>query len=184
MVRGLLEPDVADMKFFLEQIQMLFPVLGFSFTQHTPAPKTKPATSGKDAEVVVGKPETVSEDDSPLFYMNPVGTSAIAQEIANELVVLKGSTARKQGVDSWTSYRSLREQLIQDGKLVEDKNPDSLLSTDNVPFSSPSAAAAVVFGGNQNGRKTWKTDDGKTYAEWQEEKLQQADPDQPTGKDN
>jgi hypothetical protein len=36
----------------------------------------------------------------PDFVMNPVGTDARAQEIDGEFVVLKGSTARKQGVAS------------------------------------------------------------------------------------
>ena len=92
----------------------------------------------------------------------------------NQFVVSEGSTVRKKATPSWTSYRLLREQLVQDGKLVEDENPQLLVFTENVSFPSPSAAAAVVFGGNQNGRKAWKTEDGKTYAEWQEEKFEQA----------
>jgi hypothetical protein len=47
--------------------------------------------------------------------------------------------------------------------------------TEDVPFNSPSAAAAVVFGGNQRGPLVWRTEDGsRTYRDWQEEKLKQA----------
>lgn len=167
LLHGLPEPDVADMEFFLTQIRMLLPVLGFSSAQPIPSPKTKLLPKGKSDEEDM-------EDASPLFHMSPVGTSAIAQEVDDEFIVFKGSTARKKGISSWTSYRSLREQLVQDGKLVEDTQEDLLRFAEDVPFSSPSAAAAVVFGGNQNGRITWRTESGKTYAKWQEEKLDKA----------
>ncbi len=169
-IGGLPESDKADMEFFLAQIQLLLPVLGFNFAQPAPTPKAKSSPEGQGSET--------SEDAPPIFRMSPVGTDARAQEINNEFVVLKGSTARKQGLSSWTSYKPLREQLMQDGELVEDEGQaDLLIFTEDVSFSSPSAAAAVVFGGNQNGRLTWKTERNKTYAEWQEEKLEQAIPD-------
>jgi hypothetical protein len=35
---------------------------------------------------------------------------------------------------------------------------------EDVPFNSPSAAAEVVFGGNQRGPVVWRTEDGsQTY---------------------
>jgi hypothetical protein len=106
---------------------------------------------------------------------NPVGTGARAQEIDGEFVVLKGSTARKQGIPSWTSYKALRDQLVQEGKLADGPNPSLYAFTEDVPFNSPSAAAAVVFGGNQRGPVVWRTEDGsRTYRDWQEEKLKQA----------
>ena len=54
-------------------------------------------TDRNDATTTLGGPP------SPIFVMNPVGTGARAQEIDGEFVVLKGSTARKQGIASWTS---------------------------------------------------------------------------------
>lgn len=149
------EPDVADMEFFLGQVQMVLPVLGFTFTQQLP--------------VVQGS------KSSPLLVMNPVNTFATAQEVDGDFIVLKGSTARKQGVESWTTYRTLRDQLVQEGKLVDAGNDGLLVFTEDVPFSSPSAAAAVVYGGNQNGRIVWKLkESGQTYQQWQEQKLARA----------
>src|SRR4051794_5894144 len=55
--------------------------------------------------------------------MNTVGTGARAQETDGEFVVLKGSTSRKQGIPSWTSYKALRDQLVQEGKLADGPNP-------------------------------------------------------------
>src|SRR3954463_7612820 len=103
---------------------------------------------------------TLSGPPSPIFAMNPVGTGARAQEIDGEFVVLKGSTARKQGIPSWTSYQALRDQLVQEGKLADGPNPSLYVFTEDVPFNSPSAAAAVVFGGNQRGPLVWRTEDG------------------------
>lgn len=153
------EPDVADMEYFLDQIALMLPVLGFGFLQASPRVEAAP-------------PATL---ESPLFRLTSGGVQAQARVIEGQLVVLKGSTARKQGVDSWTSYRSLRSELIENGRLVDGADPDTLVFADNVAFDSPSAAAAVVLGRNSNGRIEWKTaDTGKTYADWQALQLQLA----------
>jgi hypothetical protein len=80
---------------------------------------------------------------------------------------------------SWTSYRALRDQLIADGKLVPDGNASLYTFADDVPFSSPSAGAAVVNAGNMNGRTAWKVaETGETYQEWYDKKLAAAGLDQ------
>jgi len=156
------EPDVADMEAFLDYLQMMLPVLGFSFLQPRPLTESLP-----------GKP--MSALDSPTFVMEDVGTSARAKEVNGEFVVLRGSTARKEGVDSWMSYRGLREQLVAEGKLVPDGRPEFLVFADDVAFSSPSAAASVVAARNTNGRRHWWIKEtSPTYAEWQEAKLKRA----------
>jgi len=53
---------------------------------------------------------------------------------------------------------SQRNQLIEDGSLIE-KN-GFLIFTKDAEFSSPSAAAAVVHGGSANGLIAWKTKEG------------------------
>jgi len=156
------EPDIADMEYFLEQLQMMLPVLRFTFLQ--PKPTVTPA----------GGQSTSAE--SPLFLLSAVGAEAQAREINGEFVVLKGSTARKEGLKSWTSYKSLREQLVGERKLVESGQPDYYVFSDDVTFSSPSAGAAVVNAGNMNGRTNWKTETGETYQQWHDKKLAAADP--------
>ena len=148
------EPDVADMEFFLNQVQMVFPVLGFGFLQ--PKPIVGPS-NGKE---------------SPLFTLSVVGAKALAREIGDEFIVLKDSTARKSGLKSWTSYRTLREQLVADGKLVDSHDANFYKFTEDVSFSSPSAGGAVVNAGNINGRTAWKVvDTGEAYQEWYDKKL-------------
>lgn len=160
------EPDAADMEYFLEQLVMMMPVLGFSFLQASPRIEAAPPTS----------------PDSPLFRLTAAGVRAEARVIDGQLVVLKGSTARKQGVESWTSYRNLRAELIESGRLVEGTDPQMLVFADNVAFDSPSAAASVVLGRNSNGRIEWKTaDTGQTYADWQALQLKLAGVDEAAG---
>ena len=151
------EPEVADMESFIEQVQMILPVLGFDFTQPSP-------TAESDKE----------KGTSPLFVLKRVGATARAREIDGEFVVYAGATARKQGVPGWKSYKALRAQLVKDKKLVEGSEPDYLVLTEDVAFKSPSAAASAIVGGAVNGRKNWKTEDGQTYAAWQDEKLAKA----------
>src|SRR5260221_10313569 len=161
--RLLPEPDIADMTDFLEQIQLLLPVLGFTFLQPVPT-----------AEQLLSAPE--NEAVSPLFVMSPVGTNAIAREYQGEFIVLKGSTARKESIASWTSYRQLREQVGQEGHLPLDCDGRYYVFQHDVPFNSPSAAAAVIIGGNQNGTLTWKAKGtGQTYKAWKEAKLANAE---------
>ncbi|MFO0839588.1 MAG: GIY-YIG nuclease family protein [Phycisphaerae bacterium] len=161
------EADVADMEYFLEQVVMMMPVLGFGFLQ--PSPRVEPA------------PVVVQE--SPLFRLSAAGVRAEARVINGQFVVLKGATARKQGVESWTSYRGLRDELVQSGRLVEGSDPQLLVFADNVPFDSPSAAASAVLAANSNGRTAWKVaDTGRSYADWQETQLKLAGVD-PTTED-
>ena len=152
------EPDIADMEYFLSQLQMVFPVLGFGFLQ----PRA----------VTVVSPDADGKSQSPLFCLNLVGAEAKAREIGDSFVVLKGSTARKQGPKVWTSYKTLRDQLLADRRMVDSDNPDFYVFAEDVEFSSPSAGAACVNAGNSNGRINWKVaDTGETYQQWHDKKL-------------
>jgi len=161
------EPDVADMEYFLGQLQLILPVLGFNFLQLKP---TVTVTGDGSAT-----------DESPLFWLNVVGAQAKAREINGEFIVLKGSTARREGLKSWTSYKALRDQLVEEGKLIDSSQPGLFVLTDNIAFSSPSAGGAVVNAGNINGRIAWKTDSGETYQEWHERRLAKAIPEDLNG---
>jgi Domain of unknown function (DUF4357) len=137
---------------------VILPVLGFDFTQ---APlvsptSTSPTTGGAQTQ----------------FEMTAVGVKADAVEADGEFVVLKGSMARLAGTASWTSYKGLRDKLLADGKLAESGQPNLLTFAENVAFESPSAAAAVVYAGNQNGRLAWRVKaTGQTYKDWQDSRI-------------
>jgi hypothetical protein len=63
---------------------------------------------------------------------------------------------------------------MEQGKLIP--QDDKLFAfAEDVEFSSPSAAAAVVAAANRNGRTTWRlADDGRTYADWKEAQVDAA----------
>jgi hypothetical protein len=154
--KALPEPDVADMEYFLDQIKMMLPVLGFDFLRPT-------ATRDPDAESAT----------APLLIMDEVGVVARAREIDGRFVVLKGSTARRQGTPAWDSYIGLRNSLVDQAKLVP-QDEKFFAFTEDTEFSSPSAAAAVVAAANRNGRITWQLQDGRTYADWKEAQVEAA----------
>ncbi len=157
VVNRLPESDRADMEFFLEQIGVVLPVLGYDFTQAPPVPSValKPAPAVQQTR----------------FEMATVGVRAEAVEVDGKFVVLKGSTARLDGTASWTQYpvyKTLRERLRSDQKLLEGDQPNILTFAEDVAFDSPSAAATVVYAGNANGRTSWKVQTtGQTYKDWQ-----------------
>lgn len=75
-------------------------------------------------------------------------------------VVLKGSqmsSELRQSCRAWV--KTHRNELIKSGKVVE------FVFAEDVSFSSPSAAAAAILGGESNGLILWKNDGGKTLKE-------------------
>lgn len=156
-LKTLPESDVADMEYFLDQLRLMLPVLGFDFLR-------PPAT----------KEHLIDTAAAPKLTMSEVGTLATAREIDGNFVVLKGSTARRQGSPSWDSYVTLRDELVAQGKLVA-SNDERYEFAEDVEFSSPSAAAAVVAAANRNGRIAWKLAGGQTYAQWKEAQVAKAE---------
>lgn len=149
------ESDVADMEYFIAQIELILPVLGFDFLR---------------PQVVLPGPDITPSVDSPKLIMEDVGARAVAYEVDGQFVVQSGSTARRQGPEWWKSYKELRDELVSEGKLLP-KDDQFLEFSQNIEFGSPSAAAAVVAAANRNGRVTWRLEDGRTYAEWKESQV-------------
>ena len=131
------EADLADMDFFIEQVQLVLPILGVSALQ--PVPKIPSA-----GHEVTSKAEAASSSDQVVFELK--SGSAIAQmvQIGTESVVLKGSTAKLGPPDATWGYKSRREKLVLQGKLGLEPDGKTLRFLEDTPFSSPSAAAAVI----------------------------------------
>jgi hypothetical protein len=83
--------------------------------------------------------------------------------------VCKGSTARMEEYSSLREgYRTARRTLEERDILVRDERRGLLVFTQDVPFNSPSDAAAVIGTTSLNGRKVWKVlGTGTTYADWE-----------------
>jgi hypothetical protein len=117
---------------------------------------------------------STSTPDSPKLVLQEVGAYAVAYEIDGQFVVQKGSTARREMSKSWDTYVPVREALISQRKLVP-KDDQFFEFIEDTEFSSPSAAATIIAGGNRNGRTSWKLEStGQTYAEWKESQVDAA----------
>ncbi|MDG4868524.1 GIY-YIG nuclease family protein [Guyparkeria sp. 1SP6A2] len=159
------EADRADMAYFLEQIRTVLPVLGFEFLRETPTSPSNKAAS-----------EAESTAESPTFRMEIAkhGIKARAQEFESEFFILEGSLARSEWIATSPGYGALFDQLCETGVLVDDGNGRRRFTQDQ-PFSSPSAAGAVVAGYNVNGRTAWTREgSGETYGEWQDQQVSAA----------
>ncbi|MGP9827597.1 DUF4357 domain-containing protein [Ectopseudomonas khazarica] len=95
------------------------------------------------------------------------GLQAHARETGEAFVVMAGSTARRQWVGVPHNYASLHAQLLADGVLVAGEGDELATFAHDYEFGSPSAAAAVLLGRADNGRKSWRLQ-GTTidYATW------------------
>lgn len=160
--RRLPEADRADMEFFLAQLRLVLPILGYDvFRQNNVAP-------------VPDQGKSRSSTNHVTFMFEPAGASARAIEADEGFVVLAGSTARRGETSTFPAgYLALREKLTSDGALVADSS--QYVFDRDVRFSSPSAAAAIVAGRSASGPGEWRTIDGKTYREWKAAELEVAD---------
>jgi hypothetical protein len=137
------EADRHDMEVFLEKAKQLLPVLGSDVLTPISEPKGGPA---------------------PKLTTGLKGISAKGQRTPNGFVVFAGSQAIGKDRPSALPWSiDMRQELKRDGKLVADGT--NLKFTEDVEFSSPSAAAAVIHGGNVNGLFVWKGPGGKTLKE-------------------
>lgn len=141
------ESDTADMEIFLEKIHQLLPVLG--------------------VEVFVPVSAiTRSSDDTGILTCKIKGLKATGRLTPNGMVVLSGSQAVLEERPSTKKYPwslEMRRTLKEEGALVVMK--EHLEFTRDVEFTSPSAAAAVIHGGQANGLTSWKDSKGRTLKE-------------------
>jgi hypothetical protein len=110
--------------------------------------------------------QTVS-GDSPLYEIKSQkqNLTASAREVDGDFTVLAGSQARLGWTGQFHGYQALKQQLIDTGSLTPAEG-GVLQFSEDVSFSSPSAASAVIFGRPDNGRTSWLVKaTGQTYAE-------------------
>lgn len=161
------ESDVADMEFFLQQLQLALPIVGVD------ALRSKPKASQ------AGLPNTASvlnldEGLELVLESKKHGINATAIEKDGEVTILAGSTATASDKFKTNTYAELRNGLIADHVLTLGPEGDFFVFNADVSFPSPSAAAAVVFNRNSNGRTAWKVKStGQTLKDWQDEQLEQ-----------
>jgi len=145
------ESDREDMEVFLSRIRQLLPVLGSDIL--TPIAQL-----------------TMRSQSGGVLICRIKGAEARGQRTASGFVVLQGSTAvleERPSVGDYPYLMTRRKQLLDDGTLV--REGEYLLFTKDAEFTSPSAAAVVIHGGSANGLIVWKTEDGKTLRQLDEQ---------------
>jgi hypothetical protein len=160
--KGLPEPEIADMERVLDEIEVLLPVLGFDVLQ----PIVAQAIEGKSGIDSAG----------PTFAYSGKGFDALAQEVGGEFVLKASSLVRAKETDTIPEgSHQLREFAIEDGTLVQAEDGENWRTVKDISFSSPSGAAAFVYGGAASGRLYWKLVGTKTtYGDWREAELNKA----------
>ncbi len=143
------EADISDMEYFLEQIKLILPIMGFKFLVSTIA---KQISQKQPGEISVSETYKIK---SPTYKAN-------MYETEQGFIVTKGSQANKTLSPSISdTYKKLQEKLIASG-ILSDKG-DFYEFTEDTVFSSTSAASNIVLGRQSQGPVEWLNSANKTY---------------------
>ncbi|TCM58212.1 uncharacterized protein DUF4357 [Rhizobium sp. PP-F2F-G48] len=163
-LKNLPESDIADMEFFIEQVQVILPVVGFDFL--------RPRVTAQLVSALTEAYASTSNRLDLVMNSEKYGFAAKAVEVDGEITVLKGSRG-STATFSTNIYGALREQLLKEGRLVVTDDPRFVEFAEDVAFASPSAAAAVIKNRNTNGRTSWKlANSGQSLKDWQDASLE------------
>ncbi|MBT9384523.1 GIY-YIG nuclease family protein [Pseudooceanicola sp. CBS1P-1] len=164
--------DISDMEAFLEEIQLVLPVIGIDLLRRAAAPVVlKSDLHRPDDEAANGAAPTF------LLRHERKGIDARAMELDGEFVLLAGTFGdMAEAISFGERLRSLRAQLLESGR-AEQTGAGSFRLLEDVALSSPSAASVLLFGTSRNGRADWiHKESGMTYGEWKAAQVDQAVP--------
>lgn len=149
------EADISDMEYFLEQMKLILPVMGFKFLISSTVKHSS------------GNVQSEKEINGEIYFIKTKTFSASMLETDQGYIVPKGSEAKKELSPSCTdTYRTMRKKLIETKILIEEN--EKLIFAEDAIFNSPSAASNMVLGRNSNGFTEWMNKDGKTFKDIQE----------------
>lgn len=105
----------------------------------------------------------IKNDEKTFYYSNSRGGFAAKGKYNlenNHFIVLKGSKINNREITDGTAsfVTKLRNEHV-------DKYNNFIL-IDNIEFTSPSLAAAFVYGQNANGKSNWKSESGETLGDY------------------
>lgn len=154
--------EVANLEDFVNFLTLIMPAIGcplFSFPD-----------SINGGSTFAGQPTVpLAVGQETHFELAKGAARGIAYLRDGAFWVCKGSTARMEEYSSLRDgYRKTRRTLMERNILIRDERRGLLVFTQDVPFNSPSDAAAVIGTTSLNGRKEWKVlGSGTTYADWE-----------------
>ena len=138
------ESQAAVMEKFVDNVKILINALGY-----------------KVLEPLVQVDSSTAALDDELLYITSGSVNAAGKITAEGFVVFAGTTVNEK-----TSAKSLSagmQKLRQ--KLFDSSKVENLTITEDILFSSSSAAADFILGYSVSGPRTWKTKDGKSLKE-------------------
>ena len=175
------DADIADMEYFINQVQLVLPVLGIHICQpqsSSTTALTQTATTQKTSDYIAPalsvirspiKPidlDTLGE--SPTFELIDGKLDAYAKIINGEFVLLRGSEITSTPKRSDPSGK-LRERYSKENRISMNVAKGCYVANENISFNSPSGAACFVVGRSANGRIGWKVKGtNQTFADWEE----------------
>lgn len=138
------ESQIAMIEEFVDNVKILINALGY-----------------KVLDPLLQNPASTSPESAQLLYINTGSTNATGMVTAEGFVVLKGAVVNeKTSAKSLSAgMKKLRDSIFAEGKV------ENLTTTEDLLFSSSSAAADFVVGYSVSGPRTWKTKDGRSLKE-------------------
>ncbi|MCU6696001.1 GIY-YIG nuclease family protein [Laedolimicola ammoniilytica] len=141
------ESQIAVMEEFVDNVKILINALGY-----------------KVLEPFAQKDSSAATVDDELLYITSGSVNATGKVTAEGFVVFAGATVNeKMSVKSLSAGMQKQRQKLFDSSKVND-----LVTTEDILFSSSSAAADFILGYSVSGPRTWKTKDGRTLKEIEE----------------
>ena len=138
------ESQVAVMEEFVDNVKILINALGYKVLE--PFAQMDSSTTSVDDE---------------LLYITSGSVDATGKVTAEGFVVFAGATVNEK-----MSLKSLSPGMLkQRQKLFDSSKVENLITTEDILFSSSSAAADFILGYSVSGPRTWKTKDGKSLKE-------------------
>lgn len=138
------ESQVAVMEEFVDNVKILINALGYKVLE--PFAQVDSSTATVDDE---------------LLFITSGSVNATGKVTAEGFVVFAGATVNeKMSVKSLSAGMQKQRQKLFDSSKVND-----LVTTEDILFSSSSAAADFILGYSVSGPRTWKTKDGKSLKE-------------------
>jgi len=138
------ESQIAVMEEFVDNVKILINALGY-----------------KVLEPFAQKDSSTATVDDELLYITSGSVNATGKVTAEGFVVFAGATVNeKMSVKSLSAGMQKQRQ-----KLFDSSKVDGVVTTEDILFSSSSAAADFILGYSVSGPRTWKNKAGRTLKE-------------------
>lgn len=157
------EAHKADLDSFLDDVLPILRLLGVSAFSAGPSPTTVPTSIIPPVPAVPASPIALTGE----FFFSLGGATGCMTATVDGFVLHAGEGVLRADKSSiGATYKAVRQKLLDKDKLVPVAGkPDHLHLVEDLALRSPSAAGAILYGGNVNGRTQWKDVTGKTLAE-------------------